>query len=144
MFSRISFVACAAIAALGWAGAGRAGELLVRVSGMAEPLGRVGCSLYGSGDGFPMDNAKANSVWLAADAAGVTCRFADVPAGRYAVAVGHDVNGNQRVDTNFVGMPTEQWGVSRNARPRLRAPTFEEAAFDIGSGSTVIDIKVGK
>jgi uncharacterized protein (DUF2141 family) len=128
------------------AGTAQAADVVVQVSGIAEPLGRVGCSLYASSDGFPMDNAKATAVWLAADLSGVACRFANVPAGRYAIAVGHDLNGNQRVDTNLIGLPTEQWGVSKNARPRLRAPTYDEAAFDIAAyaGETVIQIKVAK
>jgi uncharacterized protein (DUF2141 family) len=50
------------------------------------------------------------------------------------------------VDTNFVGMPTEQWGVSRNVRPTLRAPRFDEASFKVAAdaGEIVIDIKVAK
>jgi uncharacterized protein (DUF2141 family) len=57
-------------------------------------------------------------------------------------------------------MPTEQWGVSNNvrptlrappcaphlARPILRAPRFEEAAFKViaGTEQLIIDIKVAK
>ena len=51
--------------------------------------------------------------------------------GTYAVAASHDANGNGRTDTNWVGIPTEAWGVSNNVRPRLRAPRFEEAAFEL-------------
>lgn len=123
-----------------------AAEVVVRVSGMLEPLGELRCSLFAGPDGFPMDNSKARTVALPADSKGVTCKFNDVAAGRYAVSVAHDVNGNRRVDTNFVGMPTEQWGVSRNARPTLRAPRFDEAAIDIAADApeVAIDIKVAK
>jgi uncharacterized protein (DUF2141 family) len=123
-----------------------AADLTVRVGGMLEPLGQIGCSLFASPDGFPMGNSKARVQWLPADAKGVSCRFADVVPGRYAVALGHDLNGNRRVDTNFVGLPTEQWGVSRNARPTLRAPRFDEAVFEVAVDATelVVDIKVAK
>ncbi len=82
----------------------------------------------------------------AADAKGVTCRYSDVPEGSYAVSIGHDLNGNRRVDANFIGLPTEQWGVSNNARPNLRAPRFDEAMFKLVAGAkeVVIDIKVAK
>ena len=95
-----------------------AAELLVRITGLSEPLGQVGCSLFAGQTGFPMDNAGARQLWQAADAKGVTCRYSDVPEGAYAVSIGHDLNGNKRVDTNFVGLPTEQWGVSSNVRPQ--------------------------
>jgi uncharacterized protein (DUF2141 family) len=127
-------------------GASQAADVVVRVSGLSEPLGQVGCSLFAGTAGFPMDNTSARNLWLPADAKGVTCRFNDVPEGTYAVSIGHDVNGNKRVDTNFIGLPTEQWGVSNNARPSLRAPRFDEAAFKVAPDAkdVVIDIKVAK
>jgi uncharacterized protein (DUF2141 family) len=112
-------------------GLGAAAELVVRVGGLAEPLGRVGCSLFAGASGFPLDSAQARVQWHAADAKGVVCRYADLPAGSYAVSIVHDRNGNQRVDTNLVGLPTEPWGVSNNVRPSLRAPRFDEAAFKV-------------
>jgi uncharacterized protein (DUF2141 family) len=123
-----------------------AAEVVVRITGFSEPLGQVGCSLFAGPTGFPMDNAGARQLWQAADAKAVTCRFSDVPEGSYAVSVGHDLNGNKRVDTNFIGLPTEQWGVSNNARPRLRAPSFDEAVFKVAGDSkeVAIEIKVAK
>lgn len=138
-------VLLAGVAAIAPATVSAAG-LVIRVTGMSAPLGEVGCALYASADGFPMDRATARAQWLPADAGGVTCRFPDVPEGTYAVSIVHDRNGNKRVDRNFVGMPTEQWGVSNNARPRMRAPTFEEAQFRVAAGASdvVIDITVAK
>jgi uncharacterized protein (DUF2141 family) len=122
-----------------------AADLVVRVSGIAAAAGEVGCALFTAPEGFPGDDAVARRVRLPADPAGVTCRFPDVPAGRYAVAVSHDANGNRKLDTNLVGMPTEAWGVSNNARPTLRAPRFDEARFELVDGrETVIDVRVIK
>ena len=126
--------------------ASHAAELTIRVTGLEKPLGNVGCSLFAGPSGFPMDNSTARVTWQNADAKGVTCRYSDVPEGSYAVSIGHDRNGNKRVDTNFIGVPTEQWGVSGNVRPSLRAPRFDEAAFkvDADAKEVVIDIKVAK
>ncbi len=123
-----------------------AAEVTVRITGLSEPLGQVGCSLFAGPVGFPKDSSSARQLWQAADAKGVTCRFSDVPEGTYAVSIGHDLNGNKRVDANFVGLPTEQWGVSNNARPNMRAPRFDEAMFKVAADAKelVIDIKVAK
>lgn len=123
-----------------------AAEVVVRVGGLTDPLGQVGCSLFAGAAGFPMDNTSARNVWLPANGKGVTCRFSDVPEGTYAVSIGHDLNGNKRVDTNFIGLPTEQWGVSNDARPTLRAPRFDEASFKVAADAkdVVVDIKVAK
>lgn len=118
----------------------------MRVSGITEPLGQIGCALFADPAGFPMDNSGARQLWLPAETKGTTCRFEQVPEGTYVVSIGHDVNGNRKVDTNFVGIPIEQWGVSKNVRPTLRAPRFEEAAFKVAADAieVVLDIKVAK
>lgn len=51
-------------------------------------------------------------------------------AGRYAITVIHDRNGNGRLDTNFLGIPREAVAVSRNPPPRRGPPRFADAAFD--------------
>ena len=124
----------------------QAADLLVRVGGLAEPLGQVGCTLFAGPAGFPMDSSPARVIWQPADAKGVSCRFNDLPEGRYAVSIGHDVNGNRKVDTNLFGIPTEQWGVSNNVRPSLRAPRFDEAAFRVAADAKelTLDIQVAK
>ena len=120
-------------------------SLTVRVSGISSAGGEIGCALFRDSDGFPMDSAKAKQIWLRADPRGVTCNFSDLPVGSYAVSVSHDLNGNKRVDTNFLSLPIESWRVSNNARPVLRAPRFDEASFKIVAGTdATIDIKVDK
>lgn len=121
-------------------------EIVVRVSGVTAANGEIGCALFARDTGFPMDNTSARAHWQAAAAEGVTCRFADVAPGRYAVSVVHDLNGNRRVDTNLIGLPTEAWGVSNGVRPTLRAPRFDEAVFVVQDGDreTVLDVAVGR
>lgn len=121
-----------------------AGDLTVLVRGASPGKGEVGCSLYRSAEGFPMDAAKAvASVWTKA-APQVECRFQDVPPGPFAVAVSVDLNGNRKTDKNFLGIPTEPWGVSNAARPSLRAPRFEEAAVRMPEGEFRIVVQVAK
>ena len=74
------------------------------------------------------------------------CRFPDVAPGGHAVSVGHDLNGNKRVDVDLLGRPNEPWGVSNNVRPTLRAPRFEEALFKVpeGSADVIVEIKAAR
>lgn len=88
-----------------------------------------------------MDNRNAKQIWVDALTAGVVCIFPNVAAGSYAVSIAHDTNGNKKVDTNFLGIPKEGWGVSNNVMPTMRAPTFEEARFLVKEGAPV-DIEV--
>src|SRR5215470_6559307 len=135
----------AAIALLG-AGVAGAADVVVQVSGITGNTGEIGCALFAaSTPGFPLEFAQVRGVWLPADAKGVGCTFKDVADGNYAVSVVHDQNGNRRVDTNFLGIPTEARGVSNNVRPSLRGPRFDEAVFKVSDGRVVtLDIKVMK
>lgn len=58
----------------------------------------------------------------------VQVTIADIPGGRYALAVFHDENGNGKVDTNWLGLPSEGFGFSRVTA--LRVPSFDETSFD--------------
>lgn len=122
-----------------------AAELRVTVTGARGAEGQVGCALHLAAEGFPMEPTRATQLWLPASPVGVECRFTNLAPGRYAVAVSHDLNGNRRTDTNFLGIPTEDWGVSNNLRPTLRAPRFEEAAVPVDEGApTAIEIRLGR
>jgi uncharacterized protein (DUF2141 family) len=121
-----------------------AAPLLVNVTGVAQAGGIVRCALFAESQGFPKDDQYALQVLrVVPDAAGtVRCRFPEVPDGRYAVSVAHDVNGNGKVDANMVGQPTEPWGTTNAVRPRFRAPRFDEAAITISGDASQRTITV--
>jgi uncharacterized protein (DUF2141 family) len=124
--------------------AATAAPLLVNVTGVAAAGGIVRCALFAESQGFPKDDQYALQVLrVVPEAAGtVVCRFTDVPDGRYAVSVAHDVNGNGKVDANMVGQPTEPWGTTNAVRPRFRAPRFDEAAITVTSDAAARTISV--
>jgi uncharacterized protein (DUF2141 family) len=121
-----------------------AAPLLVNVTGVPNAGGIVRCALFAGAQGFPKDDQYALQVLrVVPDADGtVLCRFAEVPDGRYAVSVAHDVNGNGKVDANMVGQPTEPWGTTNAVRPRFRPPRFDEAAITISGDAAVRTITV--
>jgi ABC-type glutathione transport system ATPase component len=49
--------------------------------------------------------------------------FKDLAPGTYAVSAYQDLNGNQRLDANMVGMPTEPYGFSRDAKASSARPS---------------------
>ena len=65
----------------------------------------------------------------------------EIPDGVYAIALFIDVNGNKKLDKNFLGIPKEQFGFSNNAMGTLSAPTFEQAKFNL-KGRAIQNIKL--
>lgn len=84
-----------------------------------------------SGKGEPLRVLKASVSEKTS-----TAVFDNVPPGTYAVLVIHDANNNNRFDTNFIGIPTEGYGASKNKLPFAAAPKFDENKFSVGSSAT--------
>jgi uncharacterized protein (DUF2141 family) len=53
--------------------------------------------------------------------------WSDVEPGHYAVAALHDENGNGVLDKNWLGMPNEGSGFSRDATGSWGPPDFDDA-----------------
>jgi uncharacterized protein (DUF2141 family) len=66
----------------------------------------------------------------------VVLSFTGVPAGRYGVRLFQDRNKDGEMQTNFIGLPTEPWGISNNAPVRMSLPDFSAAAFTVQEGQT--------
>ena len=52
----------------------------------------------------------------------------EIPTGTYAIGVYVDENENEKLDTNFLGIPKEQYGFSNNSKA-FGIPKFEAASF---------------
>lgn len=123
-----------------------AADLTVRVSGVKNTKGKVAIAVYSSADGFPKDDSKAVQKLMApidgaTQSAGAL--FHGLTPGEYAVAVFHDDNGSGKLETNLFGIPSKGYGFSNNARPKMRAPTFDEARFLLAPDGTAIGIGLG-
>jgi uncharacterized protein (DUF2141 family) len=117
------------------------GSLSVHVSGLKSDKGVLRWCVAPRGSGFPECDAKlamSGSAEIHDKAANFTVR--NMHSGDYAVAVFHDANGNNKLDT-FAGIPKEGYGFSRNPGFKPRAPRFEEAVLTVAKG-TEADIKL--
>jgi uncharacterized protein (DUF2141 family) len=54
----------------------------------------------------------------------VRCDFLDIPAGTYTLVIVHDENMSSKLDTNWLGIPTEGYGFSNDAKVMLGPPSF--------------------
>jgi uncharacterized protein (DUF2141 family) len=63
--------------------------------------------------------------------------FNNLKSGKYAVRSYHDENNNKKMDTDFLGIPKENWGCSNNVRPHLAAPKFEDMIFVLEKDETI-------
>lgn len=71
-----------------------------------------------------------------------TVTVKDVPAGTWAVLAYQDENGNDELDRNFIGMPKEPYGFSRDARGKFGPPAFEDAAITVGETQATATVRL--
>jgi uncharacterized protein (DUF2141 family) len=57
--------------------------------------------------------------------------FDDLPSGRYAARLFHDVDGDGQMDTNPFGLPVEPYAFSNNAVGNMGPASWDRAAFDL-------------
>ena len=111
--------------------------LALRISGFRSGDGQALIVVYRGEDGFPK---QADKAWkkLAVKVAGgrASVDLGEVPAGDYAVVIVHDENGNNQLDTSWIGIPQEGIGTSNNAKGTLGPPKYKDAAFSF-SGSAL-------
>lgn len=134
----LPFVALTALSLMAAASRAFAADLTVTVEGARSAEGPVMFALYDSADGFGSSDRRLHAQMApAAQPGGATAVFRGLPAGRYALAVFHDANGNGKLDRNLLGMPTEAYGFSNNAMGVASAPSFEQAAVELGSDRAI-------
>jgi uncharacterized protein (DUF2141 family) len=65
-------------------------------------------------------------------------------AGIYALALYHDRNANTKLDKNFIGLPSEPFGLSNNPPRRLAMPRHRDSAFEVNGPRTPVLIDLEK
>ncbi len=98
--------------------------------------GQIKIGLFDPG-GFPSVGKGLQERDLPVKAETAHVRFTDIPPGRYAIAVFQDIDSDDRLDKNLLGVPKEPYGFSKNVFGRFGPPDFEDVAFEVGSGQQV-------
>lgn len=105
--------------------------LRIRVTGASNDSGAMRIALYATTETFndPERSIGAVSVEIIDQIAIWRIPTDGLPK-RIAVAAFHDENADGRLNRSGLGVPTERYGFSNNARGLIGPPRFEEAAVE--------------
>lgn len=115
--------------------------VLVRLSGFKHDNGAAMIALTDA-KGFLADTGAIRAEAVSIRNGQAECIFRNVPHGNYAIQAYHDENGNQRLDSNVLGIPSEPYGFSRGARGTFGPPKYRDAEFSVAAAEMTIDITV--
>ena len=119
------------------------GTVVVEVEGLRNTEGRLFISLYNNAEDFPEVNKEYLIIVVdPIPHKNVKVRFENIPYGDYAMAMFHDEDRSGNIKKNFLGIPKEGYCFSRNFKPVMSAPDFEDCSFSLKSDTVVIVSKV--
>ena len=121
---------------------GRACDLKVVATGFKNASGEAMIAIYASKAKWLKEGGSFRYVRLPIKNGRVVTVFKNVPYGRYGIAIYHDANKNNKMDSNMMGIPTEGGGISNNPGVRLGPPLWKDSSFALNSAAYTTNIKI--
>ena len=112
-------------------------HLEVEAHGVETSEGFIQVALYQKGDDFLKFEQVFRNTGPPATSGISKVLLEDLPPGEYAIAIFHDENGNEELDTNWLGIPREPLGFSRARMKTFGPPGFQECAIMLQGNMTV-------
>ncbi len=117
-----------------------AADLTLEIDPVVATTGTLQIAVYDNEAGFRKQALR--SIKLAPVAGMMKVVIDKLPAGDYAVMLFHDVNGNDKLDANLMGIPKEPWGGSVGSKAMFGPPSWNDARFALPDAGITIRIKL--
>lgn len=111
--------------------------LSVNVYNVPSSEGKVSVAIYDSASSFLKFEKVLKSGSSSAQEGMTTVTIEDIPEGEYAIALFHDKNGNDALDTNWLGIPKEKVAFSKAKMRTFGPPKYEDCAFQVTSDEKI-------
>ena len=112
-------------------------NLTVTVTNIKKLEGNIIVSIYNKTSDFP-HKGEFQSFSSVVNKFSETVIIKNLPEGEYAIATFHDDNSDGECNTNFLGFAKEGYGFSKNVKPKLSAPSFDDCKIDLSNNKTII------
>lgn len=138
----VGLAALALSAVAGGTGAGDCADwpeatarLRLQIDGVRNAKGRINITIYPDDAAHFLDGKyKLGRFAIAAAPPASTACVALPGAGRYAIALFHDENGNGHLDTNLIGFPVEGYGFTNNPTLHFGPPALAQVRIAVENG----------
>lgn len=110
-------------------------DLAVTITNLASNKGTILLGVYNSKSTFLKKTFKGSILKIENNKA--TAIIKNLPEGEYAVSYVHDENNNKKMDTNFIGIPSEDYGCSNNAKGFMGPPKYDDAKFMLTNNKSI-------
>lgn len=119
--------------------------LEIKVTNIENGSGTLYIAILNSADGWLKSDADSkpyrDATQIVSSTDDVIVSIENLPPGKYAISLFHDLNGDAELDTNFVGFPKEPFGFSA-PMGTFGPPEFDEAAIEFPGEDTSVEIRL--
>jgi uncharacterized protein (DUF2141 family) len=117
-------------------------RLRIEVDGLRSDNGHLMAALYDRPQGFPREGKPVREQKVEIRDGRATADFGDLAAGTYAIAVLHDENDDGKMNTNWMKLPKEGFGMSNFDKLKMSAPSFEDSKIEFAGADQVVAVKI--
>jgi len=110
-------------------------NLIVNITGLNSDKGTLLVGIYNNKENFLNKQFRGEMSKIKNRKSVVI--FKNLPKGEYAVSFVHDENDNKKMDTNFLGIPKEDYGCSNNATGFMGPPKYKDAKFMLEENKSI-------
>jgi uncharacterized protein (DUF2141 family) len=118
------------------------GTLNIKISGFENNKGDCWFALDNSKEVHESKDSVFVGKILPIMNRGVYLKLDSLEYGYYAIKIFHDENNNGKIDLNFLGIPTEDYGYSNNVSGWFGPPKWEKTRFLFNQSEMSIEISV--
>ena len=119
-----------------------AGTLTVVITDLQNDDGEVLLSLSDSRENYEGDSKSYLGFKVKIENGKAKCTINDLPYGEYAIKLYHDENLDGELNSNFLGIPTEDYGFSNNATGTFGPADYDDAKFLFEQTEMAMNISV--
>ncbi|WP_430907201.1 DUF2141 domain-containing protein [Maribacter sp. 2-571] len=112
-------------------------QLTISVNGVPSSKGSINVGVYNTADGFLKPESIFSGKKEKAQKGTTTIVLEQLPTGTYALALYHDENDNDELDTNLLGIPKEALGFSKGKLKTFGPPDYDECVFKVDSDTSI-------
>jgi len=118
------------------------GKLIIMIKGFASNTGECWFALDNSETVYESGDSVFIGKILPIINEEVLIEIDSLKFGIYAIRVFHDENSNGELDTDFLGIPTEDYGYSNNVNSWFGLPSWKRAKFKLDQKELVDEISL--
>ncbi len=125
-----------------YAGDDQKAKLIVKITGLKNDQGTVKVALCNSKENYKNNRSPFKAAIIKIENNQAVAVFENLTPGSYAIKAFHDENDNDDFDTNFLGIPSEDYGFSNNVRGLFGPPSWDSAKFQLNKAEQIIEINL--